>query len=118
MLVYKIKNIISSLTQKFKIIILMHHPSSLENSSTPFSNLTKYYSERIVLNAELIIVTVSHYIKNQLSKFLNKPIKIYVAEPGIDDRFFIKRENCLSSHMLTVGNVIPRKDEGAKTHPV
>ena len=109
LLLPKIKNIISTLTQKFKIIILMHHPSSLENSSTPFANLTKYYSERIVLNSELIIVTVSHYIKNQLSKFLNKPIKIYVAEPGIDDRFFIKRENYLSSHVLTIGNVIPRK---------
>jgi len=104
-----LKNNISVFCEKYKIILLIHHPTTQENSTHPLMNLKDYFLERKIFNKKLKIITVSNYIKKELRKYLNKFKEIYVAEPGIEEVFFsdyIKKD---TNNILSIGNVIPRK---------
>ncbi|MEC9205935.1 MAG: glycosyltransferase family 4 protein [Pseudomonadota bacterium] len=109
LLVPYLKNNINIFCEKFDIILLIHHPTTQENSSYPLMNLKDYFLERIIFNKKLKIVTVSNYIKKELRKYLNKYKEIYVAEPGIEKIFFSKYAQKNTNNILSIGNVIPRK---------
>ena len=104
-----LKNNIDFLCQNFNIIFLIHHPITQENNFSPFSNLKDYFSERIVLNKKLKIITVSNFIKKELQRYLNKFKKVSVAEPGVEDIFFSDYQYKNTNNILSIGNVIPRK---------
>jgi len=105
----KLKNIINDLSTKFKVIILIHHPESMEESSSPFNKINNYLKERKVLNSNITIVAVSHYIKKELRKYLNKYTNIAVAHPGIDECFFNNTKISNKYNIISIGNIIPRK---------
>ena len=104
-----LKNCINLLCGRFNIILLIHHPVTQENNFFPLLNLKDYFLERSIFNKKLKIITVSHFIKKELQKYMNKYKKIYVAEPGIEDIFFMHYKYKETSNIISVGNVIPRK---------
>jgi glycosyltransferase involved in cell wall biosynthesis len=94
---------------KNKVNLLIHLPCSLEHSTNKFFNMKKYFDERRSFNRANKIITVSNYMKKEISKYLNNNKKIFVAKPGIDEKFFIHAKNKANSNLLSIGNVIPRK---------
>ena len=94
---------------KNKVNLLIHLPCSLEHSTNKFSNMKKYFDERRSFNRANKIITVSNYMKKEISKYLNNHKKIFVAKPGIDEKFFIHTKNKPNNNLLSIGNVIPRK---------
>lgn len=109
LLVPYIKNNINVFCEKFNVILLIHHPTTQENSMHPLMNLKGYFLERTIFNKKLKIITVSNYIKKELRKYLNKYKEIYVAEPGIEEVFFLNYVQKNTNNILSIGNVIPRK---------
>ena len=97
------------INMKNKINLLIHLPCSLEHSPNKFSNIKKYFDERRSFNRADKIITVSNYMKKEILKYLDSYKKIFVAKPGIDEKFFINIKHSANANLLSIGNIIPRK---------
>jgi glycosyltransferase involved in cell wall biosynthesis len=91
------------------IHILVHHPCCLEKREGKMSNLNLYFNEKKAFSNSKSIITVSFYMKKVIQSLLDRIVKIEVAYPGIDSKYFSNKIDLNSNKILAVGNVIERK---------
>ncbi|MBS82891.1 MAG: hypothetical protein CMD65_02020 [Gammaproteobacteria bacterium] len=104
-----IRNIITVLNKKYKIVMLIHHPTSQENSNNHMQLINNYFSERISYNHCDKLVVVSNHIAKQIKKFITCYKKTYIVNPGIDNVFLKSELKKNKNNIITIGNIIQRK---------
>ena len=105
----KFYTIIDALIKKYKIILLIHHPVSYENSK--FGEISLKLKERAIFSKVHSLITVSKTMKKVIQAMLNTKKMIDVIEPAVDYMYFNKYINKNDNHnIVCVGSVIPRKN--------
>ena len=105
----KFYTIIDVLKKKYKVILLIHHPVSYENSK--FGEPSLKLKERAIFSKVHSLITVSKTMKKVIQSMLNTKKMIDVIEPGVDNIYlnrYIKNDE--NYNLVCVGSVIPRKN--------
>jgi len=89
--------------------ILIHHPCCLERREGKMSNLNLYFNEKKAFSLSKSIITVSQYMRKVIHSISYRIVKIVVAYPGIDNRYYSNKRNLYAKNILAIGNVIERK---------
>ena len=89
--------------------ILIHHPCCLERREGKMSNLNLYFNEKRAFSQCKSIITVSNYMRKVINSISYRIVKIGVAYPGIDNRYYSNKRDLHAKNILAIGNVIERK---------
>ena len=93
--------------KKYKVILLIHHPVSYENSK--FGEPSLKLKERAIFSKVHSLITVSKTMKKVIQSMLNTKKMIDVIEPGVDNIYlnrYIKNDE--NYNLVCVGSVIPK----------
>ena len=88
---------------------LVHHPCCLESKQGKMSNLNLYFNEKRALSYSKSIITVSYNMKKVINSILYRAVKMEVAYPGIDRRYYVNKRHMDAKNILAIGSVIERK---------
>ncbi len=94
----KFYTIIDALIKKYKIILLIHHPVSYENSK--FGEISLKLKERAIFSKAHSLITVSKTMKKVIQAMLNTKKMIDVIEPAVDYMYFNKYINKNENHNI------------------
>ncbi len=89
--------------------ILIHHPCCLERRGGKMSDLKLYFNEKKAFSRCKSIITVSNYMKRVINSISYRVVKIVVAYPGVDNRYYSNKRDLNAKNILAIGNVIERK---------
>jgi glycosyltransferase involved in cell wall biosynthesis len=97
----------SSFSQE--IILLIHHPCTLENTDYILSDISLFFREKKSFSRAKKIITVSKTIMKIIRSISNVHQEISVAYPGIEKSYCNLVSTLNNNKMISIGNIIPRK---------
>ena len=101
--------LMNTIVRKYRVILLIHHPVSYENSKLGVISLK--LKERMIFSKAHGLITVSKTMRKVIQKMLNNRKTIDVIQPGIDDIYLRNNQNEVKNYnLICVGSIIPRKN--------
>jgi glycosyltransferase involved in cell wall biosynthesis len=98
------------ITARLSLVALVHHPLALETGLSPDDADKLFESERQALAAAHSVIVTSPSTGQRLNEDYSVPWEsMTVAPPGTDRRTPAKGSTDGTSHLLSVGAVVPRK---------
>jgi len=109
LLASKMHCLMNTIVRKYRVILLIHHPVSYENSK--FGVISLKLKERMIFSKAHGLITVSKTMRKVIQKMLNNRKTIDVIQPGIDDIYLRNNQHEPKNYnLICVGSIIPRKN--------
>ena len=109
LLASKMNCLMNTIVRKYRVILLIHHPVSYENSK--FGVISLKLKERMIFSRVHGLITVSKTMRKVIQKMLNNRKTIDVIQPGIDDIYLRNNKHEPKNYnLICVGSIISRKN--------